>query len=570
MKSLIFMKKIHIILISILTTCCLTTVSAQNRLLYQSYSIGGNDTSRTEVLRQSTQLKIQSADPKAANPIPGMAEHYTYLDYAKDTVITQLFYHVDEKFFSSSPIRKDYEFKQEGKEKVNGYNCTKYSIILFSNKIELWITEDLRFRATPIASFASLPGVLVKYLRNGNAVMELTSVSKDKDIHDLFPSDFGERKSSSELNQLEKDKLVITTPIFEEEQICFNPQIKKPYSIEYDSVYHLANGTIILKRVDMTRLPEHYRVFAEVTEYSNGDAYDRTGSVFVIPMALRQSFLHALMDSIQVLPYFTDKSGDHYQGMTYTDTYLPLVELMRFFTPFGVRHYNEYRSLPDREWAEQVFYKQDISDLKPLFQRDVYIGVFIGNYDKGGHKLSLTLKAYPEDNRWEYDENNVEMILPLFNTCNVMEMAGQNYGKFFRTDSLKVVFYVPNGLKELKLRYIATGHGGWDTGDEFVPKANTILIDGVPRYIYTPWRGDCGTYRTSNPASGNFWNGMSSSDYSRSGWCPGTATQPVYFDLTGLEPGEHTMTIAIPQGEPEGGSFSSWCVSGALLGTFGQ
>lgn len=564
------MKKIHIILISILTTCCLTTVSAQNRLLYQSYSIGGNDTSRTEVLQKGRQLRIQSADPKVANPVPGMAEHYTYLDYAKDSVITQLFYHVDEKFFSSSSIRKDYEFKQEGKEKVNGYNCTKYSIILFSNKIELWITEDLRFRATPIAGFASLPGVLVKHLRNGNAVMELASVSQDKDIHDLFPSDFGERKSSSELNQLEKDKLVITTPVFEEEQICFNPQIKKPYSIEYDSVYHLANGTIILKRVDMTRLPEHYRVFAEVTEYSNGDAYDRTGSVFVIPMALRQNFLHALMDSIQVLPYFTDKSGEHYQGMTYTDTYLPPIELMRFFTPFGVRHYNEHRALPDRAWAEQVSYKQDISDLKPLFQGDVYIGVFIGNYDKGGHKLSLTLKAYPEDNRWEYDDDNVEMLLPLFNTCNVMEMAGQNYGKFFRTDSLKVVFYVPNGLKELKLRYIATGHGGWDTGDEFVPKANTILIDGVPRYIYTPWRGDCGTYRTSNPASGNFWNGMSSSDYSRSGWCPGTATQPVYFDLTGLEPGEHTMTIAIPQGEPEGGSFSSWSVSGALLGTFGQ
>lgn len=548
----------------------LSSSMAQNRLLYQSYSIGGNDTSRTEVLRQGRQLKILSADPKVANPVPGMAEHYTYLDYAKDSVITQLFYHVDEKFFSSSSIRKDYEFKQEGKEKVNGYNCTKYSIILFSNKIELWITEDLRFRATPIAGFASLPGVLVKYLRNGNAVMELASVTQDKDIQDLFSSDFGERKSSSELNQLEKDKLVITTPVFEEEQICFNPQIKKPYSIEYDSVYHLANGTVILKRVDMTRLPEHYRVFAEVTEYSNGDAYDRTGSVFVIPMALRQNFLHALMDSIQVLPYFTDKSGEHYQGMTYTDTYLPPIELMRFFTPFGVRHYNEHRALPDRAWAEQVSYKQDISDLKPLFQGDVYIGVFIGNYDKGGHKLSLTLKAYPEDNRWEYDDDNVEMLLPLFNTCNVMEMAGQNYGKFFRTDSLKVVFYVPNGLKELKLRYIATGHGGWDTGDEFVPKANTILIDGVPRYIYTPWRGDCGTYRTSNPASGNFWNGMSSSDYSRSGWCPGTATQPVYFDLTGLEPGEHTMTIAIPQGEPEGGSFSSWSVSGALLGTFGQ
>ena len=562
------MKRTYILLISILTTCCLTTVSAQNRLIYQSYSIGGNDTSRTEVLRLGTQLKIQSADKPTEHPVPGKAEHYTYIDYEQDTIITQLFYQVDEMYYCSSSIRKDYEFKQEGKEKVNGYNCTKYSIVLFSNKIELWITDDLKFRATPITGFASLPGVLVKYLRNGNAVMELASATKDKDITDLFPSDFGERKSSSELNQLEKDKLVITTPVFEEEQICFNPQIKKPYSIEYDSVYHLANGTIILKRVDMTRLPEHYRVFAEVTEYSNGDAYDRTGSVFVIPMALRQSFLHALMDSIQVLPYFTDKSGEHYQGMTYTDTYLPPVELMRFFTPFGVRHYNEYRSLPDREWAEQVSYKQDISDLKPLFQGDVYIGAFIGNYDKGGHKLSLTLKAYPEDDRWEYDDDNVEMLLPLFNTCNVMEMAGQNYGKFFRTDSLKVVFYVPNSLKDLKLRYISTGHGGWDTGDEFVPKANTILIDGQPKYIYTPWRGDCGTYRASNPASGNFWNGMSSSDYSRSGWCPGTATQPVYFDLTDLVPGEHTMTIAIPQGEPEGGSFSSWCVSGALIGTF--
>ena len=562
------MKKRHILLVSILITCCLTTISAQNRLLYQSYSIGGSDTSRTEVLQQGKQLKIQSADKPTDNPIPGKAEHYTYIDYGQDTVITQLFYQVDEMYYCGSSIRKDYKFKLEGKEKVNGYSCSKYSIVLFSNKIEVWTTEDLKFRATPISGFADLPGVLVKYQRNGNAVMELVSVTKEKSLTNLFPDNFGEKKTSTQLNQLEKDKLVITTPIFEEEQICFNPQIRKPYSIEYDSVYHFANGTIILKRVDMTRLPEHYRVFAEVTEYSNGDAYDRTGSIFVIPLGLRQSFLNALMDSIKAVPYFTDKSGERYQGMTITRTFLPLVEMMRFFTPFGVRHYNEYRSLPDREWAEQVQYKQDISDLKPMLQGDVYIGAFIGNYDKGGHKLSLTLKAYPEDDRWEYADSTIEMLLPLFNTCNVMEMAGQNYGKFFRTDSLTVEFYVPEGAKELKLRYIATGHGGWDTGDEFVPKANTILIDGKPRYIYTPWRGDCGTYRTSNPASGNFWNGMSSSDYSRSGWCPGTATQPVYFDLTDLVPGEHTMTIAIPQGEPEGGSFSSWCVSGALIGTF--
>jgi len=562
------MKKYFLFYICI--TLLISSSMAQNRLLYQSYSIGRSDTSYTEVLQKGTQIKIQSADKPVEHPVPGMAKHFTYIDYDLDTIITQLFYHVDEKYYSGSSIRKDYEFKQEGKEKVNGYNCMKYSIILFSNKIELWITEDLKFRATPVSSFADLPGVLVKYQRNGNAVMELSMATKDKSIAELFPTQFGEKKTSAELNQLEKDKLVITTKIFEEEQICFNPQLEKPNRITYDSVFHFANGTIILKRVDMTRLPEHYRVFAEVTEYSNGDAYDRTGSVFIVPRGLRQSFLNALLDSIGVLPYFTDKNGERYQGMTITNTYLPLVEMMRFFTPFGVRHYNEYRSLPDREWAEQVQYKQDISDLKTLLQGDVFIGAFIGNYDKGGHKLSLTLKAYPEDDRWEYADSTVEMLLPLFNTCNVMEMAGQNYGKFFRTDSLTVNFYMPENCKELKLRYISTGHGGWDTGDEFVPKANTILIDGKPKYIYTPWRGDCGTYRTSNPASGNFWNGMSSSDYSRSGWCPGTATQPVYFDLSDLKPGEHNMTIAIPQGEPEGGSFSSWCVSGALVGTFAR
>ena len=69
-----------------------------------------------------------------------------------------------------------------------------------------------------------------------------------------------------------------------------------------------------------------------------------------------------------------------------------------------------------------------------------------------------------------------------------------------------------------------------------------------------------------NPVSGNFWNGISSSDYSRSGWCPGTATNPVYIDLHDLAPGRHTVTVAIPQGENEGGSFSHWMVSGVLLG----
>src|SRR5699024_6216371 len=125
-------------------------------------------------------------------------------------------------------------------------------------------------------------------------------------------------------------------------------------------------------------------------------------------------------------------------------------------------------------------------------------------------------------------------------------------------------------VKDLRLRYLSTGHGGWDGGDEFNPKQNTIFIDGKKVYAYTPWRTDCATYRLENPSSGNFSNGLSSSDYSRSGWCPGTTTNPVFIPLPYLTPGWHTITIAIPQGKPEGNSFSFWNVSGVLLGEVKQ
>ncbi|HWV66578.1 peptide-N-glycosidase F-related protein, partial [Chitinophaga sp.] len=80
------------------------------------------------------------------------------------------------------------------------------------------------------------------------------------------------------------------------------------------------------------------------------------------------------------------------------------------------------------------------------------------------------------------------------------------------------------------------------------------------------WRTDCATYRLSNPASGNFGNGLSSSDLSRSNWCPGTLTSPVFISLQDIAPGQHTIQVAIPQGKPEGSSQSFWNVSGTLIG----
>ncbi len=545
------------------------TAGAQQRLVYQSYMLGSDsgDTTFREVNRYKNQLKINDIQEFKGKLIDGVSTDFTFVDYDADSAYFQMNYPDGESYFYAYSLKNnDIEFKEVGSEKIKGYNCKKYKTSINSNTIEVWMTESLGFDASPVTSRGYLKGVMVKQAINGNRIMDLKSIKKDKKLKKaLIPDYLGVRKTGKDLNQINKDKLIVRTKIFDDDQIHFAKIEKFKGEIPFDTVIHYSWGTIILKRVNLPVLPEHYQIFAELHQRSNGDAYDRTGSVFVIPLDRKFSLSNALNDSIEVIPYQLDRNGKKYQGISLTDDYMPVVELMRFFTPFGVNHFNDRVQIDGLEWEDESYYKMEVSELSDRLSGDVLIGAFIGNYDGGGHKVSLDLVAYPQD----YDGDvlkNSRWSLPLFNTCNVMEMSGQNYGRLFQTDSLTVEFDIPEGVDNLRLRYITTGHGGWDGGDEFNPKENTIIIDGEMVFKYTPWRCDCATYREFNPVSGNFWNGVSSSDLSRSGWCPGTATNPVYFDLSGLKPGHHTITVAIPQGADEGGSFSHWMVSGVLLG----
>ena len=544
-------------------------VSAQQRLVYQSYMLGSDsgDTTFREVLRYKNQLKIRDIQEFKGTLIQGLSTDYTYVDYDQDSAYYQMNYTDGESYFYAYPLKNnDIAFEEKGEEKVLGYDCKKYKTSINSNTIEVWMTESFGYDASPVTSRGYLKGVMVRQAINGNRIMDLKSVKKDKKLKkSLIPDNLGVRKSGRELNNINKEKLIIRTKIFEDEQIHFANIEKFHGEIPFDTVIHFSFGTIILKRVNLPVLPEHYQIFAELHQRSIGDAYDRSGSVFVIPMDKKLSLSNALIDSIEVIPYQYDRNGKKYQGIRLTDDYMPVVELMRFFTPFGVNHFNDRVQLDGLEWADEAYYKMEVSELSDRLSGDVLIGAFIGNYDGGGHKISLDLVAYPQDYDGEASKNS-RWSLPLFNTCTVMEMSRQNYGRLFQTDSLTVEFDIPEGVENLRLRYITTGHGGWDGGDEFNPKENTIIIDGDKVFNYTPWRCDCATYRELNPVSGNFWNGVSSSDLSRSGWCPGTATNPVYFDLSDLKPGHHTITVAIPQGADEGGSFSHWMVSGVLVG----
>lgn len=456
---------------------------------------------------------------------------------------------------SVSLKKQNFEFINETK-KILGYKCKKAKTIINSNTIEIWYTNDLKIDASPSVLGKNL-GLVLEINRNGTYLIAATKIEKVV----KFPKI---NTSQEPIDQLSYKDLLwksrfTTIPVFKDEVINFSDKSKSN-----DSILRFANGTIVLRKIQFPEIKKGSQIFIDLQEQSNGDAYDRTGSLFVIPMEKEKSFIEGLEKGKEELPIFDNGNGKTYQGVVATANYLPLLELMRFFTPFGIKQYN-YIELKDKHWHDIVSYRQDISDLRlALSNKEVFIGTFIGNYDNGGHKISMNLTIHPEE---ESQLNKENIILPLFNTVNVMEMAGQEYGTMFNsTKGLTVEFTLDNDIKNARLRYITTGHGGWENGDEFVPKLNTITLDGNSIYSFTPWRQDCGSYRLYNPASGNFSNGLSSSDYSRSNWCPGMATNPVYIYLGPLKKGKHSIQITIPQGEPEGNSFSAWNVSGVLLG----
>ncbi len=556
-----------------------------NLFTYEVYDYGDViDTSLMKIVLNYPEYQIQSEE--GTGPfVPGYAQETTIVDLKADSCYQLAKFVGSEKteYFevSSAFSRSDIAYDTA---RVNG--LTRYTCHINSNTLEFFV-QDYPCDINPIPYYGRFKGIVVCFKRNNQIYLQLakTEFQKQTSIEPLRGGTVYQHVTGRELSQIKKQKLVITTRIFDDVQLSWgqkNDHIEGNYrtNTPFDSVLHFAGGTLALKRVLLPKLPDHYQTFIELHQRSNGDAYDRTGSVFVIPGAssrLCPNFFDGINNHPDSLPIFIGKDGQKYQGIKSAISHLkeyyissfiyePPIELMRFFTPFGVGHFNNRFKLDELEWADETYYKQEVTDLGQLLQGEVWIGVWIGNYDGGGHKVTLDIKSYPGSERWDDGDQNksIKYCNSLFNTCNVLEMAGQNYGKLFGTDSLTATFYVV-GKEKIRLRYISTGHGGWDGGDEFTPKTNTILVDGKPAFTYTPWREDCGCYRRFNPVSGNFWNGMSSSDYSRSGWCPGTATQPVYFDLSGLEPGNHTITVAIPQGEPLGGSFSHWSVSGVLL-----
>ena len=478
------MKRTAILLLALLPLLSAAQVKipkGANRFTYYQIEYGEhNDTTALTVLREGDVVTIVTPQPEG-KLIPGYAQTVTEVDYAQDSITVSAYYDDSVYYYRTPFSRSDLEWRRDGNRHICSVN---------SNTLEFEMDEKAPVNVNPLPYYGLNKGVLRSFTCNGQKRLVLAKAEKVRGYRSEVKENNAPKRrvSPRELDRIMKERLVVTTRVFDHAQIHWGAENAhiggSIWKVPFDSVLHFAGGTVVLKRVRLPQLPPHYQHFVELHQQSNGDAYDRTGSVFVMPMssgAALRGFFRGINEHPDSLPTFTGRDGQRYQGMMATDEYMPATEWVRFFTPFGVGHFNDRMAGYGIDWRDETYYRQEISDV--YFGGDVIVGAWIGNYDGGGHLLTMDIKSYPNsytDPEFEVEGPADAEVVPLFNTCNVLEMAGQNYGKLFATDSLTVTFTIPQDAASARLRYISTGHGGWGEGDEFVPKQNTILIDGKP------------------------------------------------------------------------------------------
>lgn len=217
------------------------------------------------------------------------------------------------------------------------------------------------------------------------------------------------------------------------------------------------------------------------------------------------------------------------------------VEVLRFITSYGGRTEHDV----------------DVTELAPLLRGDRTFRAFIDTWVSPAWRIDLTLRYQPVP---EYDNATWAAPVLLEDSFNSQEMPrGQ-----------EVSIQIPKGLTRVVLRTISTGHctDGTDA-DEFISKANVISVDGVVVARYHPWRDDCRRYRERNPYTSHWTDGSWSSDYSRSGWCPGVEVSPMEFDLSDhLTPGKHRIRFVVEGMRPKdgNGNFGYWRLSACAIG----
>ncbi len=298
--------------------------------------------------------------------------------------------------------------------------------------------------------------------------------------------------------------------IFEDVPLCFSPDSAAKYASAGVAIED--NGRAARTARALPDLMGSHRITALVTvrpvaksDREVFDRYDRAGSIRLV----------------------TDGAPD--------------LEVARFITAYGGR----------------TDYEIDVTPLAPFLHGKREFRAAIDTWVSPGWRIDFSLRYTPVS-----EHDNATWAMPVYFTTSF------NRERMPSGDSVTVE--VPGGLARVVMMYFSTGHctDGVDA-DEFISKANVISVDGTVVARFHPWRDDCRKFRDRNPYCARWTDGSWSSDYSRSGWCPGDEVLPAEFDLTDhLAPGKHTVKFAVEDMRPKDkkGNFGYWRISAYLVG----
>lgn len=104
--------------------------------------------------------------------------------------------------------------------------------------------------------------------------------------------------------------------------------------------------------------------------------------------------LDVYLYGLEKLLVYIDNKKNKYQGIIKEKEYFFLIEILSFFILFGVNYFNDKRKINNYNWVENVIYKEEVIFLILIDEDEIWIGVFIGNYDVGGYIISFELDFY--------------------------------------------------------------------------------------------------------------------------------------------------------------------------------
>lgn len=180
--------------------------------------------------------------------------------------------------------KQKFEFSNETKKILN-YTCKKATTSVNSNKIEIWYTNELGLKGGPSVLGQDL-GLVLEANRNGNSIVSASKIEILKTVPAILKIPAVPSVDQLTYKDLLWKSRFTNISVFEKEQINFSSDSKSN-----DSILRFASGTIIVRKVKFPEIKNGSAIFVDVTQQSNGDAYDRTGSVFMIPMDKKVLFL---------------------------------------------------------------------------------------------------------------------------------------------------------------------------------------------------------------------------------------------------------------------------------------